>query len=206
MSLIKTSPTGDEEGVSGADFLGWREGNSVFEQLAAYTVRWYSLTGGGEPERLMCGRVSADFFPLLGTPPALGRTFLPEEDRPDKNGERAGQVVVLSYTLWQRRFGSDPALIGKKLTIDGDGLTVVGIMPSNFQFPEGCELWMPLGFDDETLRLKDESAGLKVIARLKHGVTLPQVQAEMGAIARRLEQQHSGTNTGGKVMIIRLHK
>src|SRR5438552_945406 len=101
------------EHVSGPDFLDWREQNEVFEQIAAYDSGEINLTGGDEPERIRCGRVSARFFSLLGVRPAMGRAFLDEEDRPGQN-----HVAMITQSLWQRRFGSDANLIGKTLTLD----------------------------------------------------------------------------------------
>ena len=106
------APVWGRVGVSPANFLDWRQQNEAFEDMAAIAGATVNLTGTDEPERLRGRRVSASFFPILGVPPALGRTFLPEEDQPD--GER---VVVLSHGLWQRRFGSDPSVVGRAVSL-----------------------------------------------------------------------------------------
>src|SRR5205814_6049024 len=106
--------------VSAADFVDWRDQNHVFEQFAALQSQDFNLTSEAEPERIGGVRVSASFFPLLGVNTTLGRTFLPEEDQAD-----AGKVVVISNGLWQRRFGSDPKLIGQSITLNGESYTVI---------------------------------------------------------------------------------
>src|SRR4029453_10484050 len=99
-------------------------------------------TGAGDPERLSAAAVTADFFPLLGRMPLLGRAFLPQEEAKDRN-----VGALLSHGLWQRRFGGDPQVVGKALTLDGAPYTVVGVMPPGFDFPSRSELWLPLGPD-----------------------------------------------------------
>ncbi|HKO61518.1 MAG TPA: ABC transporter permease, partial [Pyrinomonadaceae bacterium] len=154
-------------------------------------------TGAGDPERLVGYRVSASLFPILGVPPQLGRWFTPEEDQANAN-----RVVMLSHRLWQRRFGGDPNIVGKALTMSGQSVTVVGVMPAHFRFytPED-ELWVPIAFSQEEQQNRF-SHFLDVVARLKPGVTMSQAQAEMSTIASRLEQQYpdSNTNVGSEVV------
>src|SRR5262249_47176108 len=113
------------------------------ESITAYTYDSSTLTGSGEPERLDAALATTDLFKLLGRPPLLGRTFLPEEEK--KGGP---QVAILGHGLWQRRFGGDPDIVGKPLVLDGKPFTVVGIMPAGFDFPHrltgSTELWRPL--------------------------------------------------------------
>src|ERR1044071_2922782 len=106
-----------------ANFVDWRDQNQVFESMAAVASQTFNLTGTGEPEKIEGQRVSATFFPLLGVEPILGRSFLPEEDQPG-----AGRMVIMNHGLWQRRFGSDPDIVGKPVTLDGQPYTVVGVM------------------------------------------------------------------------------
>src|SRR5262245_27853760 len=125
--------------VSVPEYLDYKNQNRVFERMAAFRFQGFTLTGGSEPELIFGNRVSADLFPLLGVAPVLGRTFLPEEDQ--IGGPRA---VILSHGLWRRRFSSDPEIMGKSLTLDGESYTVVGVMPPGFQFPPQAlqnELW-----------------------------------------------------------------
>ena len=179
-------------GAKAAEFVDYRDQNHVFSQIAAFRNLDFNLTGGDEPERISGARVTAGLFPLLGAQAALGRTLLPEENESGRD-----QVVVVSHGLWQRRFGSDPALVGKTLTLNGQSYTVVGIMPPDFQFPhqsfqfaERADLWVPLTFSTEQIRERQGPYNHHVIARLKRGVTLEQAQAEMSTIAGRLEQQY----------------
>ncbi|PYV45968.1 MAG: hypothetical protein DMG06_00335 [Acidobacteria bacterium] len=173
------------EHVSGPDFLDWREQNEVFEQIAAYDSGEINLTGGDEPERIRCGRVSARFFSLLGVRPAMGRAFLDEEDRPGQN-----HVAMITQSLWQRRFGSDANLIGKTLTLDSESYTVVGILPSSFRFPQqaGIELLMPLALNLEIERRGERMSLISVIARLKSGVTVNRARANLETIQKRNQQ------------------
>ncbi|MBO0801160.1 MAG: ABC transporter permease, partial [Blastocatellia bacterium] len=168
--------------VSAPEFLDYREQNRVFERMAAFRFQELTLTGGSEPELIFGCRVSSDLFPLLGMAPAMGRTFLPEEDRPG-----SPHVVILSHRLWQRRFGSDINLIGKLLTLDGESFTVVGVMPPGFQFPPQSlqnELWVNTPFDANDLNRRGFRP-LVMIARLKSGVSLNQANSELKAIAGR---------------------
>jgi putative ABC transport system permease protein len=184
-----------------ANYIDWRDQNHVFEGMAAIAEESFNLTGSGEPERIDGRRVSADLFPLLGVEPYLGRAFTPEEDRPGAN-----RVVIMSHGLWQRRFGSDMNIIGKSLTLNGESFTVVGVMPPRFQFPSReDELWVPIAFDSEEAANRGTHY-LEVIARLKPDVTLEQAQAEMNAIAARLQQQYPKSNTGIGVAITPLHE
>ncbi|HWP42569.1 MAG TPA: ABC transporter permease [Blastocatellia bacterium] len=185
--------------VAPGNFAAWREQNQVFEQMAAFTGSSFTLVGEGEPEQLPGTRASANLFALLGVKPALGRDFLPEEDHP--GGER---VVIVSHRLWQRRFGADPGLVGKPLTLNGQSYTVVGVMPAGFLFPNPrTELWVPVAFSAGDLGNRG-GHDYVAIARLKPGVTLEQAQTEMSAIAARLEEQYPETNAawGARVTLL----
>ena len=133
--------------VCPADFLDWREQNTVFEDMAAYKSTRYTLTGVGEPERIQGARVSQGFFSILRVQPLLGRRFMPEEDRPG-----AHHVAILGHGFWQRRFGADPSILGEQISLDGQGYTVIGVLPSEFEYPllKGSELWTAFAFDEET--------------------------------------------------------
>jgi predicted permease len=187
--------------VAPANFIDWRDENRVFTHIAAFGGTSVSLTGRGEPERIEGQRVSASLFPLLGVAPALGRVFSAEEDGPE-----AESVIVLSHGLWQRRFGSDAGIIGQTLTLNYRPYTVVGVMPAHFRFPgREQEFWVPMAFEPE------EAAGrgdhyLSVVARLRPGVTAREAQAEMDAIAARLEQQYPQTNTDQGIALVPLHE
>jgi putative ABC transport system permease protein len=184
-----------------ANYIDWRDQNQVFESMAAIADLSFNLTGVGEPERIDGKRVSANLFPLLGVEPQLGRTFSPEENRPGAN-----RVVVMSHGLWQRRFGSDPKIIGQSLNLNGESYTVVGVMPPTFQFPSrDDQLWVPIAFDSKEAANRRRHY-LQVIARMKPGITLQRSQAEMKAIAARLQQQYPDDNTDLGAAVTPLHE
>ena len=188
--------------VSPANFLDWRERNNVFDHLAAFRFWYYTVTGAGDPERYQGARVSASFLPLLGVQPALGRNFRPDEEQVGHD-----HVVILSHALWQSRFGGDPNIIGKLLTIEGEPFTIIGILPANFRFTRvlnaELELWMPIAFTPQQLSREDRS--IIVYGRLKKDVTLSQAQAEMAGITSSLAQEYPKTNSGWAAQINNLH-
>jgi len=184
----------DRQPVSPFDFVAWREQSKSFEDIAASEGNDFTLTGGAEPERLDGMRVSANYFDVLGVSANLGRTFLPDEDQSGRN-----RVVILSHGLWQRRFGSNPNVIGEAVRLNAEGYTVVGVMSSSYRLGAygGPQLWTPLVFPPESLR--PESRGdrsLEVLARLKSGASVETARAEMMALALRSEQDHPGTSRG----------
>ena len=147
-----------------ANYIDLRAQNQVFDQVGAFMDQSITLTGRGEPERLEGQSVSANVLSLLGVQPTAGRIFLPDEDHPDNH-----RVVVLSYGLWQRRFGRDAGLVGQQITLDGEPFTVVGVMPPGFFFPQrDSELWIPLAMEPDQASGRGDHY-LRVIARLKAG-------------------------------------
>ena len=183
------------------NFKDWQEQNHVFSHIAAYSGAGAILSGGDAlPEQLDGTAVSADIFALLGTPPALGRTFTPEEERPDA----PAPAVLISHSLWQRRFNSDPGIVGRQIVLDGKGSTVVGVMPAGFQFFYGetkPDIFLPVNAAEELN--KERGAGyLHVLARLRDDVTIRQAQAEMDNIARRLEEQYPNENAKEGISLV----
>jgi putative ABC transport system permease protein len=177
--------------VAVANYNDWKEQSRSFEDIAASTDQLYNLTGEGEPELIIGYRFSPNFFQVLGSEAALGRTFLPEEGQVGNH-----HVVVLSNRLWQRRFGGDPGVIGRTLTLNGEGFKVVGVMPPEFKHPnKDVELWAPLALDPKLATNRDSHL-LRLVGRLRPGVTIEQAQTEMDTIALRLAQQYPATNAG----------
>jgi putative ABC transport system permease protein len=184
------------------DFADWRDQNTVFERVAARSSNSFNLVGDAGPENVSGELVSAGYFPLLGARAALGRTFLPEEDRaPD-----AHRVAMVGFGLWQRRFGGDPGLVGRTIHLSDGGYTVVGIMPEGFRgVSDQAEIWLPVMMVSSVRYagiLKDrDQRWLSTVARLKPGVTTAQAQAEMDAIMSRLERAYpdSNGNRGARV-------
>jgi putative ABC transport system permease protein len=201
--LSEREPQLEGMSISYPNFLDWREQNRVFEQIAVFRRQSYNLTGGSEPERLIGGQVSAGLFPALRVKPARGRTFLAEEDKPGGN-----HVVILSHGLWQRRFGSDPGILGQTLALNGKNYSVIGIMPPSFLFPSRAELWTPVGQESgqPSWQERGNHPGLYGIGRLQPGVSLAQARGEMDTIAARLEKQYPQSNTGNRVTITPLHE
>ena len=184
-----------------ANFLDWRAQNTVFTGMAAMAEQSYNLTGVGEPERLDGERISANLFSLLGLEPQLGRTFRLEEDQTGK-----GYAVILSHGLWQRRFGGNPEIVGKALTLNGQSYTAVGVMPRDFQLlGRKDQLWVPIAFSAEEAASRGQHF-LRVIARLKPLVSLEQARAEMKTIAARLAQQYPEYNTRIGSVVRPLHE
>jgi len=168
-----------------ANYADWKAQNQSLENVAAVDYTSYNLTGSGEPERIQAQRVTANFFPLLGVTPLLGRNFLPEEDLPDGN-----RVALLSYGYWQRKFGANASAVGKEILLDAQPYTIIGVMPAGFQFlSKEMSLWTPKAFTREELATRTESY-LTVVARLQPGVTLAQAQADAIGIMQRINREH----------------
>jgi putative ABC transport system permease protein len=191
--------------VAVPDFLDWQQRNSSFEQLSAYALTSFILTGTGEPERIRGAKVSASFFPLLRVQPTAGRLFAPEEDR--FGSER---VALISHGLWQRRFASDPRLINQFIRLDNVSYKVIGVMPPGFNFPVrrlgGTDIWIAHAFDMNKSMSKRSSSYLGVLGRLKEGVTRAQAQTDMDVIARGLAEQFPDSNRTRGVYLIPLHE
>ncbi|HEX5734750.1 MAG TPA: ABC transporter permease [Blastocatellia bacterium] len=184
------------------NFADWREQNTVFDSIVAVrTNESFNLTGSGEPERLQGRLVSAEFFSTLGIKPLAGRDFLAEEDRPG-----AAPAALLSYGFWQRRFGKDPSIIGKQLTLNNQSYTVVGVTPPDFQYGAEADITVPIGLSAERFRLRGRDPGTDVVARLKPDVSEQQAETELNMIAARLEQQYPESNTGRRVLVTPLHE
>jgi putative ABC transport system permease protein len=186
--------------LSPPDFKDIREQSKSFDHLVAFIQNPATLSGTGEPERVPGAVVTSDFFSMLGGNPAYGRTFLPDDDEVE-----LPNVVMLSHGLWQRRFGGDPAVVGKMVTLDGRSMTVVGVMPAGFKFPEEAELWQPL-----PLKLREMSVRrfhfLSVIGRLKDGITQQQAQADVTGICRNLAKAYPASNTDYGAQVIPLEE
>jgi putative ABC transport system permease protein len=193
---------GDHEiKLTAPDYIDWKEQNSVFLDIAAFNANsglGLNLSGAGHPARISATSVTGNLFSVLGVTPALGRSFLPDEERPG-----SAPVCILSDGLWRRRFGSDPKILGKALTLNGEIWTVVGVMPAGFRFPQSVDLWVP-AMVRSTARTKHTQHYLGVIARLKPGLSLDHAQAELDALARRMELQYPETNAGLGIRLVPL--
>jgi putative ABC transport system permease protein len=187
--------------ISGHEFAGWREQAPSFEKMAIIRGDGFNLTGAGDPMSIAALRVSAEFFSVLEVTPVLGRTFSQEEDQDDN------RIVVLNAALWKARFGSDPDIVGKTVTLSDQKYTVIGVMQRQCVgdwLNKDPDLWLPINLPDEARRVGRHSNN--VIARLKPGVTLEQAQSELAQVAERLEHQYPNNNVGHSVKIDSLHE
>ena len=183
-------------GVSPEDFTFYAREQKSFESVGAFDDKYVDLSRGGQPERILAARVSASIFPMLGIQPLLGRTFTAQEDEPGKN------VVILSYALWQHRYGASRRVIGETVALDRVPYTVIGVMPKRFQFPlrgprtlvvsgnnEPADVWVPTAFTTEELQCNACYIS-GALGRLNTGVTISQAQNEANLLARRIERQY----------------
>jgi len=181
--------------VSFADLKDWRDQTTAFSGLAAFQVRSLTIVDGGtEPERYRGAAVTFNLFALLGTPPALGRDFGPDDDRAG-----AEPVVLLSDDVWKRRYSTDRGVIGRAISVNGRPHFVIGVMPEGFKFPETQQLWVPLAPYEEKSRR--DARNNQIFARLKPGVTLPQARADLESVALRLAAVYPAENEGWSALV-----
>lgn len=190
--LEKSNPSAGIESMEASihDFTEWREQQGAFTDLAAFYTGTVNLRGTERAIRFDGGFMSPNAFDLLGVQPALGRSFRPEDGRP-----QAPLVVLLGDHVWKGRFDADPGVVGRTVTVNGETATVIGVMPEGFRFPVLQDVWVPLRLDPLALE-RGEGQSLEVFGRLREGVGLERAQVEMNAIARRLAEIHPETNEG----------
>jgi putative ABC transport system permease protein len=199
--------THDRNVISPGNFLYWQKENTVFDQMASWYDFNTNLTGQGNPERLSAQAVTPNLMSFVGVNAHMGRTFVSEDGQAGKDN-----VVVLGHSLWQRRFGSDPNIVGKTIVLDQQVLTVIGVMPRGFQLfvAHGsltgvpAELWEPLVFSKESWTPRGRY--MSALGRLKPGVTLAQAQSQMDAIAEGLERKFPEMDHGWGVNLVELHE
>jgi putative ABC transport system permease protein len=200
---VLTKPAeGVRQGPVGyADYLRWREETGVFQNVGLYVDWNLNITGGERPERLKGAIVSHRYLEVMGVPPLLGRTFVPEEHE-----RGAGRAAMLSKGFWERRFGGDPDIIGTSILLDGESYQVVGVFPPEAQWPREAEIWMPLTFGAVTPDwvLEMDARGYSVVARLQPGVELSQAAAVVDQIARRAAAERPDTRAGFGATVIPL--
>jgi putative ABC transport system permease protein len=184
------------DAVSPATYLDWKSQSHSFQEIAVWKTNDVNLTGTGDPEKLVAGSVSANFFDTLGVVPAMGRPFRPDEEQLGRE-----QEVVLSHGLWQRRFASDPRIVGQAILLDGKKYDVIGVASSDFSFPVGTDIWLPLALkpDEQTLR---SSRYLMPLMRLKPGVSVRDMRAEMLTIEGRISKQFPESDAGWGVKVL----
>lgn len=196
--VTESSPQFESMSVAYQNFQDWKTQNSSFQAMAMFRQSPYTLTGDRGPEHINGREVSAGFFNLLGTSLALGRDFLPEDDH-----EGSAPVVLLSYGLWQRRFGADPQVLGKTVRLDDRNYTVVGVTPRDFWFYSDSDVFVPIGGTGRMwLKNRMEREGSQVVARLKPDVTSKQAHADMDTIGRRLAAAYPDANAGHGITFV----
>ena len=195
--LWDTAPQFANIPTSLPDFLGWKEQNRSFEHLAAFESGSMFIDAGDGTTDTPVGLVTPELFSVFQVSPILGRTFTNEETLPGRF-----RVAVLSHSMWQNRFGSDPNVLSRTLQLNGATYTIIGVLPAGFSYPNRAELWRPLPIDPA--KLDPGPHYLNVVGRLKPGVTLAQAQADMSTIAARLSEQYKEKNAGHGVKLERL--
>jgi len=207
VAIQELDPDGKRGQSTSANFYDWRQQNTVFEHLSAIKITTTNLALSDHAERIDLAQTNADFFDIFGITPQYGRLFIPQD-------EQAGHepVVVVGNALWQRRFESDPSLVGKSITLDGKNYNVVGIAPPGFQYPDKTELWLPPLrlvpelYPDQDVTQTRRMGYLFVVALLKPGVSLPQAAGEMETITARLRKQYPDTNNRRFNRVVSLHE
>jgi len=194
VSEFFTKTPDQDAGTSFPDYLEWKKNATTLDGIAAVQPATFIISGGDKPERYLGGQISADAFSFLGVQPILGRQFRPEEDELN-----APPVALIGYQVWQEHFGGDRGVVGKIIPINGKQVTVIGVMPKGWRFPEICDIWMPLQMEE-----KDHPRGnffLDCIGKVKKGVSIEQARAELEAITARIAVQHPDTNSGCSVHV-----
>src|SRR5262249_12561106 len=200
--LNEKSDALDEMSISYPNFSDWRDHNQSFEKIGVYNRGSYNLTGNGEAERLITVQMSADMFSVLRINALHGRVFTNDEDKPGST-----PVVVLSYGLWQRRFGGQLNILNQPITLNNKSYVVIGVMPDTFAGPSPgssrAEMYVPVGqlSDQTSWKSRGNHPGLYGIGRLKPGVTFAQADADMNTLAANLEKQYPDSNAGNRVRL-----
>src|SRR5438874_2333505 len=192
----------DPFGSSFLEYAAYRDRSHSFVSSGIATQRSFNLIGQGEPERVRGATVMADYLATLGVKPVIGRVFSAEEDKPG-----GPPTALISYALWQRRFGGSPIVLGQSLNLDERSYNILGVMPAGFDLPAAAEIWIPLQVKIDSLPLPERAAtNNEIAARLRPGVSLPQADAELKAIDRQLEQEYPDFRRGWSVKVISLRQ
>jgi putative ABC transport system permease protein len=202
VALVDTRPQESilMNSIAPATFLDWQAQAKSFDQLGAYDFDEVNLTGDRDPQRIQGFEITANLFQLLGVQPALGRSFLLEEEQPGNN-----QEIILGHGLWERRYASDPAILGKSIKVDGKAFTVVGVMAKGFDFPKPAEAWMPMAIAGKE-RAQRDSRYLWVLGHLKAGVSNAQATAEMITLRQRQANDFPDSYKGWQLRVMSLRR
>jgi len=203
--LFESKPNFKEGSISYPNFLDWQRGNHAFSSIAAYRPDSFSLTGDREPQQVQGKMVSADFFSILGVNPLMGRAFTAQEDQLG-----AGRVVLISSGFWKRKLGSSPDVLSRRIVLDGEGYTIIGVIPVGFHltlpnFRDDSEVYVPIGqWNYPDFRDRSHALGMKGIGRLKPGVTLAQARADMDSVTQNLAAAFPQADAGEGATLVPL--
>jgi len=203
--LFESKPNFKEGSISYPNFLDWQRGNHAFSSIAAYRPDSFSLTGDREPQQVQGKMVSADFFSILGVNPLMGRAFTAQEDQLG-----AGRVVLISSGFWKRKLGSSPDVLSRRIVLDGEGYTIIGVIPVGFHltlpnFRDDSEVYLPIGqWNYPDFRDRSHALGMKGIGRLKPGVTLAQARADMDSVTQNLAAAFPQADAGEGATLVPL--
>ncbi len=190
VSVQKIAEPGGFPGIAAYQYLAWKDRNTSFDDIAAFSDNNFNLTGIGEPERISCAQVTASLFTTLKVQPVRGRFFVPEEDKPG-----GSNVAIVSERFWQSRYGRDEGILQSTLTLDNKPYSIIGVMPASFRFPGEFDIWLPIGLDPVKETKGDFFSIVEVVGRVKQGVNVAGAQTELTSIAK---QAAEGVNEPSK--------
>jgi len=201
VSVQKVAEPGAFPGIAAYQYLAWKDRNTSFDDIAAYSDDNFNLTGLGEPERISCAQVTASLFTTLKVQPLRGRFFLPEEDKPGTSN-----VAIVSEGFWQRHFARNDAVLQRTLTLDNTPYSIVGVMPASFRFPGEFDIWVPLALDPAKETKGHFFSVVEVVGRIKPSVSATSAQAEFSLLARQMAEQMKEPEGSFAVDVVPLHK
>jgi putative ABC transport system permease protein len=201
VSVQKVVQPGDFSGIAAYQYLAWKDRNTSFDGLAAYTDNNFNLTGAGEPERISCAQVTASLFTTLRVQPLRGRFFLPEEDKPGANN-----VAMVSERFWQRRYARDEAILHNTIMLDNKPYLIVGVLPASFRFPGEFDVWLPIALDPVKETKGDFFSLIEVVGRLKPTATNSSAQSELRLIAQQASRGVNEPSPVAPFEVVPLHR
>jgi len=201
VSVQKVAEPGGFPGIAAYQYLAWKDRNTAFDDLAAFTDNNFNLTNAGDPERISCAQVTASLFTTLRVQPLRGRFFLPEEDKPGSNN-----VALVSERFWQRRYARDEAVLQSTLTLDNKPYLIVGVLPASFRFPGEFDVWLPIALDPVKETKGDFFSIVEVVGRLKTTATNTGAQSELSLIAQQASAQVNEPSAIAPVEVVPLQR
>lgn len=201
VSVQKVAEPGGFPGITAYQYLAWKDRNTSFDDIAAFSDNNFNLTGNGEPERILCAQVTASLFTTLKVQPLRGRFFMPEEDK-----QGANNVAIVSERFWQSRYGREESILQSTLTLDNKVYSIVGVMPASFRYPGEFDIWLPIALDPVKETQGDFFSLVEVVGRIKPGTNLTGAQTELTSIARQAAQHVNEPTPPAPVEVVPLHQ